>query len=349
MDRHTDFDIVPPEEKISCDILPYLTFPLTTRCPFSCVYCGEGGEGTASFESMPSLEFVKSRALDAYDYGIRKFRLTGGEPTLHPDFCEMVEFFSSLEDCFLLINTNGSLIERHEEAVARSGANVHFAVSLDSLTPANFDRISGTEGYFDAVINAVELLAQYDRLYRLNMVVNKWNIHEVFHLIGLCRKLECDLKLLAVVSVPIPHSIEKDVYIRTDRLEDTIANLATSVEFHEYARSFGTPCNIYTMKGVRITVKSQTHGSRYDVKGICSDCSYYPCHEGLYDMFLLPDGRLCGCRWSETGVSKGDSFVQALDGLVEAFQRAQWYQPATIQPMRPYPRFVAHVRECSTK
>jgi hypothetical protein len=109
---------------------------------------------------------------------------------------------------------------------------------------------------------------------------------------------------------------------------------------HEYARSFGTPCFIYDIDGVRITVKSTSHGSRYDPDGICNDCFYYPCHEGLYDMFLLPDGRLCGCRWSATSVIAADDFIKALNDLSRIFQRADWHLPEQVLDMPPYPDFI---------
>ena len=337
-----EFSVIPSQEKVRRNVLPYLTFPLTTKCIFKCAYCGDGGETTASYRDSPTLEYIKTRALEAYEYGIRKFRLTGGEPTLHPQFPEILDFLSSLKDSFLLVNTNGALVDRHEDVIKAARESVHFAVSLDSLTVSNFDRISGTQGYFERVISGVRLLARYERLFRLNMVVSTWNMHEVFHIIDFCRELKCNLKLLAVVSVPVPYRTKESLYIGTDFLESTLAQASDSIEFHQYARSFGTPCRIYNCNGVKVTLKSQSHGSHYDVSGICSECSYYPCHEGLYDLFLLPDGRLCGCRWSETSVSPGDTFLESLDRLVKVFQRADWYQRDEVVPMSPYPSFVKH-------
>lgn len=345
MTRHTDFDVISAKQKVSRNILPYLSFPLTKACVFQCAYCGAGGETTASYDAMAKFELVVERTLQAYDFGIRKFRLTGGEPTLHKQFGDMLAFFSELEKVFLLVNTNAALIKKSEAFLSNAGENVHFAASLDSLTPDNFDRITGTTGYFDRVIDGVKVLAECGRLFRLNMVVNRWNIHEVFHIIDFCRELRCDLKLLDVVSVPIPFGDRDELHICTDPLENTLAELADSVELHQYARSFGTPCNIYAIDGVRVTVKSTSHGSRYDINGICKGCPYFPCHEGLYDLFLLPDGRLCGCRWSETSVSPGDDFFEMLENLVKVFHRADWYQPEEVMSMRPHPTFVQHVLE----
>ena len=342
MTKHAGFDVIPPSQKVRENILPYLTFPLTTSCIFRCAYCGKGGETTASHEPMVAYEFVVSRTLQAYDYGIRKFRLTGGEPTLHKRFGDLLAFFGGFEDTYLLVNTNAALIKKRRDLLTYANENVYFAASLDSLDRDNFDRISGTSGYFDDVVDGIKMLADRGNLLRINMVVNHWNVHEVFPMIDFCRDLGCHLKLLDVVSVPIPYRDWDALHVCTDSLEDELAEHADSVESHQYARSFGTPCTIYTIVGVRVTVKSTSHGSRYDVGGICKECPYFPCHEGLYDLFLLPDGRLCGCRWSETGVSPGVTFAEVLDNLIKVFQRADWYQFDRVESMLPHPNFVQH-------
>ena len=342
MARHTDFDVISPEQKTRENILPYLTFPLTKNCIFRCAYCGQGGETTASYQTTPTFKFIVDHTLQAYNYGIRKFRLTGGEPTLHQRFGDVLLFFSQFEDIFLLVNTNAALIKMKAPLLSNAGRNTHFAVSLDSLDRDNFDRLSGTKGYFDDVIDGIKILAKHGSLYRLNMVVSTWNVHELFSIIDFCRELECDLKLLDVVSVPEPFGERGNLHLNTDRIEDELACQAEKFESHQYARSFGTPCNIYTIDGVRVTVKSTSHGSHYDVEGICKGCPYFPCHEGLYDLFLLPDGRLCGCRWSETSVSLGNDFLESLDNLVGVFKRSTWYQPSEIVSMSPHPVFTQH-------
>lgn len=341
MIKLNNFDLVSPLEKSEKGVVPYLTFPLTTKCLFKCIYCGDGGEATASKVNIPSFDFVVDRATQAYNFGIRKFRLTGGEPTLHADFWEIVSFISSLgDDVFLLVNTNAALIKKREQNYRKGLTNVKFAASLDSLNEENFDRISVTKGYFNDTLEGIRILSDNGNLLRINMVVNRLNIDEVFDMIEFCRNIGTHLKLLDVVSVPSPHQERKNLHVSTDNLENQLRDRASTVELHQYARCFGTPCFIYVVDGVRITIKSTSHGSRYDQIGVCKDCSYYPCHEGLYDMFLLPDGRLCGCRWSETSVIAAETFVKSLENITQIFQRADWHLPKRIVDMTPYPDFI---------
>lgn len=339
-----ELSIIPSNGKVNHNILAYLTFAISSHCSFKCAYCGEGGETTASFKPRASLEFVIERAQIAYDYGIRKFRLTGGEPTEHTRFDEMVDFISGLEDASLLVNTHGGMILRKKEWLSSLKPNVRFAVSLDTLRQDYFDKLTGTVGRFIAVLEGIKFLADRGSLTRLNMVVHKENIGEVFSMIDFCRSLGCNLKLLEVSSAPVPFSNWEDLYVNLAPLEEELTKRTAKVESHQYSRSFGIPMPIYTIDGVQVTVKCAAHGTRYDTHGICKGCSLYPCHEGLYDMYLLPDGRLCGCRWSETSVARGENFREQLDYMVKAFQRAEWLKLEHMRPMQTVPSFVQHIK-----
>jgi GTP 3',8-cyclase len=337
-----NFDIISSTQKIKNGIIPYLTFPLIKFCGFQCLYCGLGGEMTASYQSIADINFVIEKTLQAYEYGIRKFRFTGGEPTLYERFADLLKFYSKLDDITLLFNSNGAYIKEKKKILYSAKKNVHFAVSFDSLNKKNFDRITGTTKYFHNVLDGIKILSDYGRLLRINMVISKLNVHEVFDMIDFCRGFGVNLKLLDVVSVPIPFNERNNLFIDTDELEAELIKRADHIESHQYAKNFGTPCSIYTINGVQVTVKLVKNGSHFDLDGICKGCPYFPCHEGLYDLLLLPDGRLCGCRWLEKSVSPGNSFVKALDNLVKAFQRAEWYKSCNVESMAQYPEFVRH-------
>jgi len=344
-------ELILPDQKIQNNILPFLSFPITKYCPFRCIYCGEGGETTASFDTNATFKFVQEHASFGYQYGIRKFRLTGGEPTSHPDFEAMTEFISSFDDAFVLINSNGTKINTRRNWVYKLSKNVKFAVSLDTLKSDLFDHFTRTKGRFNEVSEGIRVLAESGNLYRLNMVVTKLNVNEVFSLITFCQNIGCNLKLLEVCSVPIPYGSWEDLYVPLDDIEDELAKQATMIKSHQYSRGFGIPMPIYQIDNVYVTIKSSRHGAHYDKEGICKDCQYYPCHEGVYDLYLLPDGRLCGCRWSETSVAKGETFLERLSYLANVFQRAEWVNPKSMKAMQPMPQFVLHnlIKSCQRK
>jgi len=74
-----------------------------------------------------------------------------------------------------------------------------------------------------------------------------------------------------------------------------------------------------------VTVKNSKKGSHYDLAGdnaLCKKCVHFPCHEGLYDLFCLADGRLCSCRWTEK--QRFDDPILQMDWLVDAFKNAEY-------------------------
>jgi len=322
----------PPEEKQRRSIRPYLTLPLTKACTFRCAYCGEGGELTTSRTSVFDLDHIRTWLDVGRGLGITKFRLTGGEPLLHPRIGNILDLFRETTD-YLLVNSNGDLLVEREPAWRGLPSNVHFAVSLDSLNEGCFERITRSSGRFGRVLQGIEMLAQAGLLLRINMVIHRQNCGEVFQMIDECGELGCNLKLLDVVSVPHPFGQFSDHYVDTRELEVELRRRAASQALHEYASSFGTPCRVFMIDGVAVTLKSIRYGSRFDTEGICRGCKYFPCHEGLYDMFVLPDGRAFGCRWSASSLGAGCAPRERLDSLISAFQRADWICTAEMRSM----------------
>ncbi|MBI5240643.1 MAG: radical SAM protein [Elusimicrobia bacterium] len=316
------FTTVPPAVKLQRGMLPFLTIPLTRNCNLRCRYCGYGGEAASSAVAEQDYEWLKGAVLAARRLGIGKFRLTGGEPFLYPRIADLLRFFSDL-DVSLLVNTNATLLEPHGALLASFPDRVRFAVSLDTLIPGRFDVLVGTPGRLAAVHSGIAALRRAGRLYRLNMVVSRINEDEVFSMIDYCAKLSCGLKLLDVASVPMPYGKWDDLHVPLAAIEEKLAAGASSVKEHEYARNFGTPCSIYSYRGIDITVRSIRNGSHYDLNGICKGCPSYPCHEGLYDIFLQPDRSIAGCRWRAAGIEQaGGDLTEKFRRIAEVFQRA---------------------------
>ncbi len=304
--------------------LPFLSFPITKKCNFHCVYCGVGGEATSSNNDIISLDMIRSLSTLAIEKGIKKFRITGGEPFTHPDIKNILAYFSDL-GYYTLINTNGSLICKNADIISQINKNIRFAVSLDTLIPSKINKIS-RYNRLDIILDGLQILASNGLLLRCNMVVGRHNIDEIPNIIKKCQELGCDLKLLDIVSVPVPYGNRDDYYQEINSLEEILLSSCDDVYTHEYTRGFGTPCYRYRFGETYVTVKNSQKGSHYDRQkgGLCESCKYFPCHEGLYDIFALSDGRLCCCRWTEQQISADTS--QQLDALIKAFQDSKYHQ-----------------------
>lgn len=303
---------------------PFLSFPVTKKCNFHCLYCGMGGEATASSNDYTSLELIKEYVKLGQSKGLKKFRVTGGEPFLHPQIREILTFLGETGN-YVLVNTNGSLITRNMDWLKDIPETVKFAVSFDTLKPERLKVISGVNCH-EAVVQGVKFLKENGNLLRVNMVINKHNCDEVYDIIEFCKSLNCDLKILDVVSVPVPFSPDRqDFYREVNSLEAEFSKVCDEVYSHEYTRGFGTPCYRYRFGNTFVTVKNSKKGSHYDIAdetSLCRNCQHYPCHEGLYDLFCLSDGRLCSCRWTEKQTY--DVPEQQMDWLVDIFKKSRY-------------------------
>ncbi|MFP4175378.1 MAG: GTP 3',8-cyclase MoaA [Halobacteriales archaeon] len=149
---------------------------LTDRCNFDCVYCHNEGLGDTRGPSEPdenemSTEKVLRVARTAHDYGIRNFKLTGGEPMLRADLDEIIRGIASLEGTEVSMTTNGTFLPGRAGELADAGLE-RVNVSMDALDSDDFREITrgGMEHVLEGVGAAVE--AGLTPL-KLNMVMAK--------------------------------------------------------------------------------------------------------------------------------------------------------------------------------
>jgi cyclic pyranopterin phosphate synthase len=155
-----------------------LRISVTDRCNFRCVYCmpkevfGRGyrfldrGE-LLSFEEIARLVRVFVRL------GVRKVRLTGGEPLLRRDLDRLVAMLAEIDDLDLTLTTNGSLLARQASALKAAGLR-RVTVSLDSLDDAVFRAMNDVDFPVARVLEGIEAAAAAGLTpVKVNMVVKR--------------------------------------------------------------------------------------------------------------------------------------------------------------------------------
>lgn len=142
---------------------------LTDRCDLACVYC-RPDKRDGYLDDPLDLSAWKAMALGLVRAGVRRVRLTGGEPLLHPAVVEMVAFLGTLGLEDLALTTNATRLARHASALRRAGL-MRVNISLDTLDPDRFGRMT-RGGKLDVVLRGVDaaLAAGYDEV-KLNAVV----------------------------------------------------------------------------------------------------------------------------------------------------------------------------------
>jgi len=134
----------------------YLRVSVTDRCNFRCRYCIP----PESIRYIPHGEILRYEEIErvvrvASAAGVRKIRLTGGEPLVRRDLPSLVEKLASLDGLDeICLTTNGSLLSRFARTLKRSGLS-RVTVSLDSLHPDRFTTITGG-GELEPVMAGIE-------------------------------------------------------------------------------------------------------------------------------------------------------------------------------------------------
>ena len=174
----------------------YLAIAITTHCNYQCFYCKEGGESISNKKETILFSSLKTIIYNAYQVGIVNFRITGGEPTSVSYFSELIDYIMSFEDTKIRINTNGYMILKYIDILAKYKERVDIVFSVDSIS----NSINGV--YFpkflsDDIINITRILKKNEISVRYNIVVTSLNECEVKELvIKAIDELQVNVKLL---------------------------------------------------------------------------------------------------------------------------------------------------------
>ena len=149
----------------------YLRISLTERCNLRCFYCMPA-EG---IPLRPRSEFMRQEevfeiAKQFVKMGVKKIRLTGGEPLIRKDAAEIIKGLGKLP-IELGITTNGILVDRFIDTFKEAGLK-SVNVSLDSLKRKKQERISRRD-YFDQIMSNINLLVEEGFQVKVNLVLMK--------------------------------------------------------------------------------------------------------------------------------------------------------------------------------
>ena len=149
----------------------YLRISLTDNCNFRCFYCmpEEEYDFTPASRLMQPAE-VLALAKIFVEQGVKKIRLTGGEPLVRKDAAEIISALGKLP-VELVITTNGTRIAEMLPVLIEAGIKT-VNISLDTLQPEKFFMITRRD-VFHQVRSNIELLLQHKIAVKINMVVMK--------------------------------------------------------------------------------------------------------------------------------------------------------------------------------
>ena len=184
------------ERKIS-----YLRVSVTDRCDFRCTYCMSENMQFLPKNNVLSLEELDRLCNVFIDLGVKKLRITGGEPLVRKNIMQLFNSIGSklgkgLEE--LTLTTNGSQLDRYAEDLFKSGVR-RVNISLDSLDESKFKKITRI-GNLNKVIKGIFAAKKAGLKIKINTVALKGiNDNEILSLVNWCGENKFSLTFIEVM------------------------------------------------------------------------------------------------------------------------------------------------------
>ncbi len=159
-------------------VMQDLRISVTDRCNFRCTYCmpkSAFGEGHAFLprQELLSFEEITRVARLFVERGVKKIRLTGGEPLLRHSVERLVEMLAALPGVDLTLTTNGALLKKKAQSLKDAGLK-RVTVSLDSLDDPTFRAMNDVDFPVAKVLEGIETAAAVGLGHvKINMVVKR--------------------------------------------------------------------------------------------------------------------------------------------------------------------------------
>ena len=196
----------------------YLRISLTDHCNFRCSYCMpvEEMEWMPQSKLMSAQEIVQLAEIFV-SLGVKKIRLTGGEPLVRKDFGQILEELARLP-VELTLTTNGILVPQYLEALKKAGVR-SINVSLDTLQPEKFFKLT-RRNQFAQVWDNILLLIQEGFRVKINAVAMQGQIEEeLIDFVRLTRNLPLHVRFIEFMPFTGNHWQAKQVITAAQMLE----------------------------------------------------------------------------------------------------------------------------------
>jgi cyclic pyranopterin phosphate synthase len=195
--------------------ITYLRVSVTDRCDLRCVYCMAEDMTFLPRPEILTLEELERLCVAFVAAGVRRLRITGGEPLVRRNVIHLFEALGrhlghGLDE--LTLTTNGTQLARHAAALARAGVK-RINVSLDTLDPARFTRLTRW-GEIDKVFAGIFAAREAGLAVRINAVALRGeNEDEIDDMLAWCGRHGFDLCLIETMPLGDVGTSRADQYL----------------------------------------------------------------------------------------------------------------------------------------
>ena len=268
--------------------IDYLRLSVTDRCDFRCVYCMSENMRFLPRQQVLTLEEIERVARIFVARGVRKLRLTGGEPLVRPGIvglCERLAALPGLRE--LCMTSNGSQLTRYARDLHGAGLS-RLNISLDTLDAQRFAAITRT-GRLEQVLRGIEAAQQagFEHI-KLNCVVMKGrNADEVPALVDFAIANELDISFIEEMPLGAVGGERRERFCSSDEVRALIAERHELLDSTEHSGGPARYIRLVGYPGTRIGFISP-HSHNF-----CASCNR---------LRLTAEGRLLLCLGHENSL-----------------------------------------------
>jgi len=293
--------------------IEYLRVSVTDRCNFRCIYCQSRKPlNFIPHEELLTYEEIEEIVRTGVELGVRRVRITGGEPLGRKDIEYLIERLSGiagLED--LSLTTNGYLLLEKADSLKKAGLK-RLNVSLDTLSPEKFRKITGGfdfERIWKGILRAWEVGLEP---LKINVVVIRGvNEDEVLELAKLTLLYPWEVRFIEFMPVGQSELWNEENVVTIKEIKALLETLGPLRETSSFG---GGPARVFQWEGARGKI------------GLISPLSEHFC--GRCNRFrITADGRLRTCLFSDQEINLKDYLRGKKGDLKEAFYLALSLKP----------------------
>ena len=228
--------------------IDYLRLSVTDRCDFRCVYCMAEDMTFLPRKDVLSLEELLQVTQAFVALGVRKVRLTGGEPLIRRDIMWLVERVAALQGIDeLVLTTNGSQLQTMAGPLRDAGVR-RINISLDSLDPTRFRELTRT-GDLQQVIDGIDAAreAGFERIKLNSVILRGRNDDEVLPLVAFAQQRNLDISFIE--EMPLGSIVEHSRKLSFMSSAELRQMLQSRYELVPVPESTGGPSRYFTIQG----------------------------------------------------------------------------------------------------
>lgn len=182
--------------------IEYLRVSVTDRCDLRCVYCmPEDGAAPMRHADILTYEQIERLVRIFASLGVKKVRLTGGEPLVRKHVSALVAMLKKIDGIErIALTTNGMQLSEQLPALLEAGLDA-INISIDTTNAQHFEAIT-RRGGLDRVLNAIELCAETsDLITKLNCVPTEQNKGDIIDLVAYANGLYLPLRFIELMPI----------------------------------------------------------------------------------------------------------------------------------------------------